>query len=85
MAYRLSLRPAADRDIRRLPRFVLTRVERVIEKLKEEPRPAGCQKLSGFENEWRVRVGDYRILYVVDDAQKEIRIARIAHRREAYR
>lgn len=85
MAYRLFLRPAAERDLRGLPRAILTRVERAIEKLLEEPRPAGCRKLSGFENEWRVRVGDYRILYIIDDAQREVRTARIAHRREVYR
>ncbi|MCZ6625523.1 MAG: type II toxin-antitoxin system RelE/ParE family toxin [Deltaproteobacteria bacterium] len=85
MAYRLFLRPAAERNLRGLPRAILTRVERAIEKLLEEPRPAGCRKLSGFENEWRVRVGGYRILYIIDDAQREVRIARIAHRREVYR
>jgi mRNA interferase RelE/StbE len=85
MAYRLLLRPAAQRDLGGLPRAILGRVEKAIERLRENPRPPGCRKLSGFENEWRVRVGDYRILYIVDSAQQEIRVARIAHRREAYR
>ncbi|MBI2985659.1 MAG: type II toxin-antitoxin system RelE/ParE family toxin [Deltaproteobacteria bacterium] len=85
MAYRLVLRPAAQRDLAGLPRAILGRVERAIERLRENPHPPGCRKLSGFENEWRVRVGDYRILYIVDDAQQEVRIARIAHRREVYR
>ncbi len=85
MAYRLLLRPAAQRDLGRLPSAILGRVERAIERLKENPHPPGCKKLSGFENEWRVRVGDYRILYLIDYAQQEIRVARVAHRREAYR
>lgn len=85
MAYRLVLRPAAQRDLGGLPRATLGRLERAIERLRENPRPPGCKKLSGFEHEWRVRVGDYRILYIVDDAQQEIRVARVAHRREAYR
>jgi mRNA interferase RelE/StbE len=85
MAYRLSLRPAAERDLGRLSRAILRRVEKAIEGLKEAPRPAGCKKLAGSDNEWRIRVGNYRILYIVDDAQQEVRIARIAHRREAYR
>jgi len=85
MAYRLLLRPAAQRDLGRLPRAILGRVERAIERLKENPHPPGCKKLSGFENEWRVRVGDYRILYIIDYAHQEIRVARVAHRREAYR
>lgn len=85
MAYDLVLRPAAERDLKGLPGGVLTRVERAIEKLRENPRPPGCKKLTGFENEWRLRIGEYRVLYVIDDAQREVRIARIAHRREAYR
>jgi mRNA interferase RelE/StbE len=85
MAYRLYLRPAAVRDLRSLPRDVATRVERTIDQLREEPRPRGSKKLSGFENEWRVRVGNYRILYIIDDAEKEVRVARVAHRREVYR
>jgi mRNA interferase RelE/StbE len=85
MTYQLVLRPAAVRDLRKLPRTLRERIERVIEALREEPRPSGCKKLTGFENEWRVRVGDYRVLYVIDDTRREVRIARIVHRREAYR
>ncbi|TAJ75985.1 type II toxin-antitoxin system RelE/ParE family toxin [bacterium] len=85
MAYRLFLRPAAKRNLQRLPRTISTRVEKAIDGLRDEPRPPGYKKLSGFENEWRVRVGDYRILYVIDYAAQEVRIARIAHRREVYR
>ena len=49
------------------------------------PRPSGVKKLVGYENEWRLRVGDYRILYIVDDGAHQIAVARVAHRREAYR
>ncbi|HEY3303266.1 MAG TPA: type II toxin-antitoxin system RelE/ParE family toxin [Candidatus Binatia bacterium] len=85
MTYRLYLRPAAEKDLQWLPREVASRVERAINRLCDEPRPRGSKKLSGYENEWRVRVGDYRILYTIDDAKKEVRIARVAHRREVYR
>jgi mRNA interferase RelE/StbE len=85
MAYRLYLRPAAEKDLQWLPRNIANRIERAIDHLGEEPRPRGTKKLSGYENEWRLRVGDYRILYIIDDSQKEIRVARIAHRREVYR
>ncbi len=85
MAYRLYLRPAAEKDLQWLPKEVTTRMERAIDRLGEEPRPRGAKKLSGYENEWRVRVGDYRILYIIDDTKKEVRVARIAHRREVYR
>jgi mRNA interferase RelE/StbE len=50
-----------------------------------QPRPPGCKKLSGSQNEWRVRVGDYRILYEIDDRIRRVRIYAIGHRREIYR
>ena len=85
MAYRLYLRPAAERDLQWLAKEIASRVEKSIDRLREEPRPRGSKKLSGYANEWRLRVGNYRILYSVDDAKKEVLVARIAHRREAYR
>jgi len=53
--------------------------------LEQNPRPHGCTKLEGSEDEYRVRVGDYRILYVIDDKAKLVTVARVRHRREAYR
>ena len=58
---------------------------RAIRQLAEKPRPKGCRKLSGGENDWRIRVGVYRVLYEVDDRTKVIRINRVRHRREVYR
>ena len=60
------------------------RVKAAIDGLAEDPRPSGATKLAG-RNDYRVRVGDHRIVYAVDDAQKVVLVARIAHRREAYR
>ena len=57
----------------------------VLQELADSPRPKGVKKLVGQENEWRIRVGDYRVLYEVDDATRIVKIFRIAHRREAYR
>lgn len=84
-SYSVSLLPAARRDLRRLPPEVHDRIEAAITQLETNPRPPGCRKLVGFENEWRLRVRDYRVLYVIDDALKLVVVARIAHRREAYR
>jgi mRNA interferase RelE/StbE len=53
--------------------------------LETDPRPIGAAKLSGQRNRWRVRVGDYRILYEVDDALQQVLVVRIAHRRDVYR
>jgi len=85
MAYSILLRPAAVRDLKALSADVRRRTESAIERLKDDPRPAGVKKLVGFENEWRLRVGDYRVLYVIDDPNRRVLVARVAHRREAYR
>jgi mRNA interferase RelE/StbE len=55
-----------------------------IEKLAENPRPSGCKKLKGGVNEWRIRIGDYRVIYAIEDNTKTVDVTRIAHRREAY-
>ena len=52
--------------------------------LAGNPRPAGCKKLKGYKDQWRVRVGDWRVLYIMDDAAKRVTITRVAHRREVY-
>jgi mRNA interferase RelE/StbE len=85
MTYAVFLRPAGLRDLQNLPPNLRERVESAIDALAENPRPPGCKKLVGFEDEWRVRVGEYRVLYVIDDTKHRVTIARVAHRREAYR
>jgi len=57
----------------------------VLKELASNPRPSNCKKLVGGERDWRVRVGDYRVLYEIDDAEKSVRILNVKHRREAYR
>jgi len=69
-AYSILLRPAAIRDLRALPSDVRSRIEKAIEHLKEGTRPSGARKLVGFDNEWRLRVGDYRVLYFVNDPER---------------
>jgi mRNA interferase RelE/StbE len=55
-----------------------------IETLATIPRPPGCKKLKGGDKEWRIRVGDYRIVYEIDDTGRTVDVTRIAHRREVY-
>jgi mRNA interferase RelE/StbE len=52
--------------------------------LADNPRPAGCKKLKGYKDQWRMRVGDWRVLYIIDDAAGLVTITRVAHRREVY-
>ena len=63
---------------------LFTRIDLNILALADNPRPAGCKKPKGYEDQWRVRVGDWRVQYIVDDAAKLVSVARIAHRREVY-
>lgn len=75
---------SARRELEDLPRSVGLRVLRRIESLKGTPRPRGCRKLVGSDNLWRIRVGDYRVIYGIDDTRRIIDIVAIRHRRDAY-
>jgi mRNA interferase RelE/StbE len=83
--YAVLLEAAAERGLRRLDGVVFRRVVAALRILADNPRPAGCRKLTGSDRDWRVRVGDYRIIYEIDDRNREVRVMRIRHRREAYR
>jgi mRNA interferase RelE/StbE len=63
---------------------MVARIMPRLEHLTTAPRPSGCKKLKGGDNEWRIRVGDYRIVYEIDDAARTVDVTRIAHRREVY-
>lgn len=85
MAYQLKLTPTAIKERQRLELPIKQRVDQALLKLREEPKPPNVRKLSGSEHDWRIRVGDYRILYEIDEQEQAIIVWRIAHRREAYR
>ena len=67
-----------------MPDNVLARVIQKIESLGSAPRPAGCKKLKGYKDQWRIRIGEWRVVYTIDDAVRLISITRVAHRREVY-
>lgn len=83
-SYRVALTSSAERELRGLPKKAIARIVPRLERLASAPRPPGCKKLKGGDNEWRIRVGDYRIVYVIDDMAKTVDVTRIAHRREVY-
>ena len=85
MPYAVLIRPAAERDRRALPSEMRQRVNATLLGLAEQPRPAGALTLTGLRIRWRLRIGDYRILYEIDDTEREVLILRIAHRRDVYR
>ena len=83
MTYRIDVLPAAVREIRKLPPEAKRRVQAVIELLSENPRPPAATKLTA-RPEWRVRTGDYRVLYRIEDDILTIVVVRAGHRRDVY-
>ncbi len=82
--YRVELAPAADRQRRKLLVDVQKRIVRALEQLETDPRPPGVRKLQGEDDLWRLRVGDYRVIYTIEDDQLLVLVVRVANRRDAY-
>lgn len=83
--FELFIESRAERDLKRLPAEVFARVVEAMQGLRDNPRPPGCRKLTGAERDWRIRVGDYRVVYEIDSQARAVRIMRVRHRREVYR
>ena len=84
MAYRVLIQPHAERHLAKLPPHVAPRIRDAILALGEAPRPPGAKKLRGSRDTWRVRVGDYRVLFVVDDRNAVVHVTAAGHRRDVY-
>lgn len=85
MTYSVELRPSARRTLRDLLSRDAARIVHVIEGLSGNPRPPGAKKLVGLDHLFRVRVGDYRIVYQIQDDKLLVLVVRIGHRRDVYR
>ncbi len=85
MSYQVTLTATAVKERKRIESVVRQRIDQALLSLQTESRPPGVKKLSGKYQDWRVRVGDYRILYEIDDDHQLITVWRIAHRRDVYR
>ena len=85
LVYEVYIERRAEQDLKRLSASSFQRIISHIKALVENPGPAGCRKISGSKNDWRIRVGDYRVIYEVKDEAKSVRVMRVRHRREAYR
>jgi mRNA interferase RelE/StbE len=83
--YSVLLERAAEKDLARLSAEIHDRVIDAIKALGKNPRPSGCRKLVGSTNDWRIRVGDYRVVYEIADTIRVVRINRVRHRKEIYR
>lgn len=84
-SYHVDFKPSVYKDFRRLPEPVVERVMKRIEQLKDEPLPHGVEKLETAERLYRIRIGDYRIVYEVEMPVRQVMIHYVRHRREAYR
>lgn len=86
MTYRVELRPAADRALRKLPRSTRDRIGKVITLLAENPRPPAAKMLVSNDSPrlWRVRTGDYRVIYQIHDDVLVVLVVAVGHRREIY-
>lgn len=84
--YRVLLKTSARKELEAVgSRVDRQRVVRRIEALAEQPRPAGCEKLSGTEERYRVRQGSFRVVYAIDDEDRTVTIVKVGHRRDVYR
>jgi len=81
----LAFHPAVYKQLQQLPRTVFTAELSAIIALSHNPRPVGVKKLVGGRSDWRIRIGEYRIVYEIDDTSKTVTILGVAHRRDAYR
>jgi len=84
MTYQVIIQRPAEKELDALEKSVHKRIVTRLLALEENPRPAGVKKLQGQES-YRLRVGDYRILYTIDDKSKKVFIVAVGHRREVYR
>jgi mRNA interferase RelE/StbE len=85
VTYRITLAPAAARQLRKFDPQARRRIQAALELLATEPRPPAATQLVGGSGEWRVRTGDYRIVYEIRDGELLVLVLRVGHRRDVYR
>lgn len=82
--YKVSLTRSAAKELEKAPNNMKGRLKATVESLGREPRPPGCKKMSGFGDRWRVREGDWRIVYTIYDRELSVDVIRVATRDEVY-
>ena len=83
--YAITLERTAEKALKKLSAKEFWRVISKIKSLAHNPRVIGCRKIVGSKNDWRIRIGDYRVIYEIDDAERSIKIMKVRHRKEIYR
>jgi mRNA interferase RelE/StbE len=85
MPYELYVERHAEKDLNKLSRTLFSQITAKIKELPSNPHPRESRKIKGSAKDWRLRIGDYRVLYEIDNAAKTVTIMRVKHRREVYR
>ncbi len=85
MPYSVLLSRNAQKQLRKLPSNIADLIEQRLLALEENPHPSGCKKLIGEDNGWRIRVGDYRVLYEIQDGALIVHVVDIDHRKDIYK
>ena len=83
-SYDVALTASAAKELKKLPAQLIARIVPRLESLAANPRPPGCKKMQGGDREWRIRIGDYRTVYTVDDTKLLVEVTRIRHRSGVY-
>jgi mRNA interferase RelE/StbE len=83
-SYDVVLTSSAEKELKKLSGQLIARIVPRLEDLASNPHPPGCKKLQGGDREWRIRVGDYRVVYTIDNAKLLVEVTRIRHRSEVY-
>jgi mRNA interferase RelE/StbE len=84
LKYSLEIKQSAQKELDALNDTLFGRIDKKILALVSSPRPTGSKKLKGYKDHWRIRIGDYRVIYVIDEGNKAVIVTRVAHRREVY-
>lgn len=84
MSYEILIRRRAQKELAQLSRDDYERAKESIGNLSDNPRPQGCKKLTGRDG-WRIRAGDYRVIYEIDDAAQTVTVLHVGHRRDIYK
>jgi mRNA interferase RelE/StbE len=83
--YRIEYAKGVDKDLQKIPNKTALRITKAVDRLGTNPRPAGCVKLVGFDTEYRIRVGDYRVIYQIHDSVLVLLVIELGHRKDIYR
>jgi mRNA interferase RelE/StbE len=84
-SYHVEIARSAVKDLRGIDRSWIPKIMATIESLESDPRPSGCKKLVGSEHTYRIRIGDYRVVYELRDDKLIVLVVRVRHRRDVYR